>query len=226
MASRKQDKRDKQAIIKLLDDDDGYTQTTGRSLLQLREKTTSNGDVVVVLEGNKFDYDRRQVEVSISYLLQNVCKIEFVDGTPSQVQWVINAKSSREAIVQYLISNKAWYEWIPMKFDTNASFDLEAIEENIFWKGKCGAYTDFCPTLFKISLCANDFQRPTGTTFISIQTSNGPCEHVKHKNYGFSSKSSKMDAAVSNTATNQYQVIQSMSDIAIQSGNRQVCFIS
>ena len=226
MTAKKEDKRDKQAIVELLDDDDGYIQSTGRSLLKLREKKRYNGDSVVVLDGDKFNYDRKQVEVSVSYLLQNVCKIEFINGKASQVLWIIDAKSSRQTIVNYIISKNAWYEWIPMIFDSTVGFDFEVLEENIYWKGKCGAYTDSCPTRFKISLCSNDFQRPTGTTFISIQTSNGPCEHVKHKNYGFSSRKSKITAATSNTAVNQFHVIKSMSDVAIQSRNRQVSFTS
>ena len=220
--SRTQDKRDAQAIDSLLNDEDCYTQTTGRSALQLTQKLSGTGDTLVVLEGETFNYGRKQVPVPVSYLLKNVCNIQFNNGKPSQVQWVNDAKSGRQAIVDYVTSQNAWYEWMPMTFDTNVAFDFDTIEENICWKGKCSAYIDRCKSRFKISLCANDFQRPNGTAFILIQTNNGPCEHVKNKNYGFSSKQSKIDAATSDTATNQHYVLKSMSDVAVQSGNRQV----
>ena len=223
--SKKQDKRDVQAIASLLDDEDCHIQTTGRSVLPLTQKQSHTGDTLIVLEGDDFDYGRKQVPVPVSYLLKNVCNIQFSNGKPSLVQWVNDAKSAREAVVHHLISESAWYEWIPMVFDKNVSFDFDAFEENICWGGKCGAYIDQCKLRFKISLCADDFKRPNGTAFILIQTVNDPCVHVKHKNYGFSSKKSKIDAAISDTVTNQYHVLQSMSDIVIQTGNRQVCFV-
>ena len=110
-----------------------------------------------------------------------------------------------------------------MIFDRDVQFDFSNLENNIIWQGKCGAYIDHCKTRFKISLCAFDFERPGAITFISIETLNGPCVHVKFKNYGFSSKESKTNAALRNTTANQYRTFQSMSDVAILSGNRQVC---